>query len=285
MGLAKDVPLPGPLCCPEVYENLLIMNVMWFSSGGTKSVVHTDSAENIMCLYQGRKQFVMVDPNKYPDKVKFDHPESAYSSLDVDNVDYDSYPELLDIEYYHVSLSAGDCLYIPFHWIHQVRSYSRNIAVNVWFDSYGSHKVDLDSCADHAARDKSLSLADVEFFSFEHFMHQPEALRDLFHENSIHRDLTLDEFIDLHIGANPSELVSSSTGHELPLKKIFRMIDMNRDGVLHPNEILAVEEEDWDKISELVIQFETIMAAIEEEELSLEQYLESLDGESLHDEL
>lgn len=45
------------------------MQIMWFSSGGTKSVVHTDSVDNINCLYRGEKQFVMVDPDKYGDKV------------------------------------------------------------------------------------------------------------------------------------------------------------------------------------------------------------------------
>lgn len=46
-----------------------IMQIMWFSSGGTKSVVHTDSVDNVNCLYRGEKQFVMVDPDKYGDKV------------------------------------------------------------------------------------------------------------------------------------------------------------------------------------------------------------------------
>lgn len=49
--------------------NFNIMQIMWFSSGGTKSVVHTDSVDNVNCLYRGEKQFVMVDPDKYGDKV------------------------------------------------------------------------------------------------------------------------------------------------------------------------------------------------------------------------
>ena len=42
---------------------------MWFSSGGTKSVVHTDAVDNILCLFRGEKVFVMVDPEKYVDRV------------------------------------------------------------------------------------------------------------------------------------------------------------------------------------------------------------------------
>ena len=42
---------------------------MWFSSGGTKSVVHTDSVENINCVFSGQKKFVLVNPELYGDKV------------------------------------------------------------------------------------------------------------------------------------------------------------------------------------------------------------------------
>lgn len=43
--------------------------VMWFSSGDTKSVVHTDSAENINCLIAGSKTLVLVNPHLYSKKV------------------------------------------------------------------------------------------------------------------------------------------------------------------------------------------------------------------------
>ena len=43
---------------------------MWFSSGGTKSVVHTDSVDNINCVFSGNKSFVLVDPSKYWEEVR-----------------------------------------------------------------------------------------------------------------------------------------------------------------------------------------------------------------------
>ena len=43
---------------------------MWFSSGGTKSVVHTDSIDNINCLFRGEKTLVMVDPAVHSNNVK-----------------------------------------------------------------------------------------------------------------------------------------------------------------------------------------------------------------------
>ena len=35
---------------------------MWFSSGGTSSVVHTDAVENLNCLIAGTKRFTFVPP-------------------------------------------------------------------------------------------------------------------------------------------------------------------------------------------------------------------------------
>ena len=42
--------------------------MMWFSSGGTKSVVHIDSYDNILCVVRGRKHVTLVD-EKYQEKV------------------------------------------------------------------------------------------------------------------------------------------------------------------------------------------------------------------------
>jgi len=33
---------------------------MWFSSGGTKSVLHNDDVDNINCLYRGNKTLTFV---------------------------------------------------------------------------------------------------------------------------------------------------------------------------------------------------------------------------------
>ena len=35
--------------------------VMWFSSGGTKSVLHFDAVDNINCLFSGKKELFMID--------------------------------------------------------------------------------------------------------------------------------------------------------------------------------------------------------------------------------
>jgi len=43
------------------FTDVLQDAVMWFSSGGTKSVLHFDAVENINCLFSGSKKFIMID--------------------------------------------------------------------------------------------------------------------------------------------------------------------------------------------------------------------------------
>ncbi|PAA65260.1 hypothetical protein BOX15_Mlig019308g6, partial [Macrostomum lignano] len=132
--LAPDFPLPWSLQCPDV-AGALVEAIVWFSSGGTSSVVHTDAVDNLNCVLRGNKTFVMVDPAVHGHRVPIDRPEGSYSSMDVDSVDFRAYPGMADVQFYIAHLFPGDCLYIPFKWIHQVRSYGRNIAVNLWFDT------------------------------------------------------------------------------------------------------------------------------------------------------
>lgn len=131
-----ELNLPQVLQCGHANKGLDKM-VMWFSSGNTKSVIHTDDYENILCIIDGKKDVVLVDSNKYEDEAQalIDFPDGAYSSADVDKVDYDKYPRIENMEYYKATLNKGDCLYIPFKWIHQVRSTNRNLAVNYWFNN------------------------------------------------------------------------------------------------------------------------------------------------------
>ena len=54
-----------------------------FSSGGTKSVLHTDSMENFHCVVSGRKVFVMFEPH-YSEAIGPEHKNLGYYHIDVD---------------------------------------------------------------------------------------------------------------------------------------------------------------------------------------------------------
>ena len=51
--------LPSLVC--GGFTNVITDVIMWFSSGGTKSVLHHDRIDNINCLFSGVKELYMVD--------------------------------------------------------------------------------------------------------------------------------------------------------------------------------------------------------------------------------
>jgi lysine-specific demethylase 8 len=130
--MRDDVLVLSCLTCGGA-TNRLADAIMWFSSGGTKSVLHYDGVDNINCVLDGWKEVFLID-KKHKDLVDIDHPGGSYCGVDVDRVDMNKYPGLGKVPWYSAKVEAGDCLFIPFRWFHQIRSYgSRNLAVNLWW--------------------------------------------------------------------------------------------------------------------------------------------------------
>lgn len=60
VSLADDVYLPKALLGGGITDYISTM-IMWFSSGGTKSLLHNDGFDNFNCLYDGSKEIVLID--------------------------------------------------------------------------------------------------------------------------------------------------------------------------------------------------------------------------------
>ncbi|KAL5004588.1 hypothetical protein ScPMuIL_018044 [Solemya velum] len=133
-SMEGDITVPVTLQCGGFSKALQDL-VVWFSNGGTKSVLHSDYLDNINCLLDGKKDFIFID-KEYADLVEangFDQ-EKSYSTVDVDRVDFVKFPRLREVPWLKATLQKGDCIYIPYRWYHQVNSHeSRNLAVNFWF--------------------------------------------------------------------------------------------------------------------------------------------------------
>ena len=74
--------VPRPLSCGGFRDHFM-STVMWFSSGGTKSVLHTDSSENLHCLVSGRKEFLLIEPH-YSTVIGPEHAQKSYYDIDVE---------------------------------------------------------------------------------------------------------------------------------------------------------------------------------------------------------
>lgn len=143
----KDLVLiPQCLHCGG-FQRLIAEGVLWLGSGETKSVLHYDDLDNLLCLLDGHKDIILIDKS-FKDSVEADGfiDSGGYSLVDVDEVDFNKFPRLYDTEFYHVKLLKGDCIFIPRRWYHQVNSSGkRHMAINIWFDHL--HWFDSSNCS------------------------------------------------------------------------------------------------------------------------------------------
>ena len=98
----KDLRLLPCMSCGG-YSNLLQMLVMWFSSGGTRSVLHNDGTDNINCLFSGSKKLYMVD-FRHREFIDLDAPEGGFSKVNVEAVDLDKYPGLAKAPWWEANM-------------------------------------------------------------------------------------------------------------------------------------------------------------------------------------
>ncbi|XP_060584355.1 tRNA wybutosine-synthesizing protein 5-like [Ruditapes philippinarum] len=255
--LRQDVMIPCPLQCEQLVYGEFVDNVMWYSSGGTKSVVHTDSVENINCLYRGEKTLIFVDPEKYGDKVDLDRVEGSYSSMDVDSVDYTKFPGMAEVEFYHVDIAAGDCLYIPYHWIHQVRSYGSNLAVNIWWKHHLSQDLDFNSCTDPC--EPGMTLKEADFKGFGDLTADPEEIREHLKKllgNTGETDIT--RLTQNLLGPEMKSVIEENEELSEDLDDIFSLLDANKDAIVTKAELDSATKE-------VLLDIGHIFQAIEED--------------------
>ena len=60
MPILGELSLPRSLQCGG-FQYQMLQAVLWFSSGGTKSVLHNDQPDNLNCILDGNKEIVFID--------------------------------------------------------------------------------------------------------------------------------------------------------------------------------------------------------------------------------
>jgi hypothetical protein len=97
------------------------------SAGSTRSVLHKDADNAINCVVAGTKEWIFIDP-EYADRIPMG-PEAngeqelgGFSTIDVDNVNLDANPGFAKVPLKMAVLGPGDCVFVPWGHLHQVRS-------------------------------------------------------------------------------------------------------------------------------------------------------------------
>lgn len=131
--LKNDVELPA------LMKDLLDISIVTYWHGyGTLTKPHTDSMENMMCVYEGYKNFTIVPQydrefiyagwNGLPDN---------YSPVEFVAPDYEKWPLFKHARVQTVHIRPGDCLFLPSYYWHQVGSSPGvSIGVATFFKTY-----------------------------------------------------------------------------------------------------------------------------------------------------
>ncbi|CAN6462922.1 unnamed protein product [Victoria cruziana] len=120
------------------FKSLSAIN-FWMNNTVSRSSGHYDPHHNLLCIVTGRKQVSLWPPSATP----FLYPmplygeSSNHSAIDVEHPDLSVHPRAKFSSNYSqiVTLSAGDALFIPEGWFHQVDTDDLTIAINFWWQS------------------------------------------------------------------------------------------------------------------------------------------------------
>jgi len=114
---------------------------MWYSAGGTSSVLHHDDADNLLLILGGTKQLILAHQDEWENLYADEAPVPGSSPINQIAVDLDYYPDFRHIRFEKATLHEGDALLIPHSFWHQVVSTvaesgpfaRRNVALNFWW--------------------------------------------------------------------------------------------------------------------------------------------------------
>lgn len=134
--MERDVAIPPCLRCGSFVEGIQEVHLFLSASGG-QTKLHQDPYNNIHCIFNGTKDWLLVHPDQthlvyMSEDSKFEW--GGYSEIDADSVDLDMFPKIKDVHYSKVTMNKGDCIFMPGGYWHQVRSWGyMNSAVSIWF--------------------------------------------------------------------------------------------------------------------------------------------------------
>jgi hypothetical protein len=112
---------------------------LWIGSeGSSKTGLHNDDENNVLCQITGQKQVLLISPNERSNLYPNDLYDSGTECCDVSasSPNFDLHPLFKGVStIFSVTLNPGDILFIPKYWYHQVRPLgSVSISVN-YFNS------------------------------------------------------------------------------------------------------------------------------------------------------
>ncbi|RYY01204.1 MAG: cupin-like domain-containing protein [Gammaproteobacteria bacterium] len=152
-----DICLPGLRAANDLaipHDNPLVS--IWISNK-TRIPSHYDAPDNIACVAVGKRRFTLFPPhqiaNLYPGPLDLTPAGQVISLVDFKNPDFEKFPRFRQaLEHGMVAeLEAGDALFLPSMWWHQVESLANfNVLINYWWRSVPDYRGQAVAVLKHA---------------------------------------------------------------------------------------------------------------------------------------
>lgn len=124
---------------PQYFERqLYIPPRIWIGPKGTLTPLHRDDTDNLFAQVWGQKSFILAAPHHRPALGTWSTaPKGGLDGCDFnpDAPDYQRFPTARAVTFLRITLEAGDLLFLPEGWFHQVESVSTSLSVNFWVNS------------------------------------------------------------------------------------------------------------------------------------------------------
>jgi hypothetical protein len=103
-----------------IHEPDRLEAMLWIGPEGTFTPLHHDLTNNLLVQLRGRKRVIMASPLDTPNLYNSLH---VFSDIkDVTKAKFTDFPALESVNFIDFTLEAGDALFIPIGWWHQVTS-------------------------------------------------------------------------------------------------------------------------------------------------------------------
>jgi hypothetical protein len=121
---------------PFLAQHTIKQRNVWMGRIRTSNC-HFDGQDNVICVVKGYKLVHLYSPwelhRLYPRSNKLLPIESSFGSVSNGLTAQERYPLLKDVHRWQGKVEAGECLYIPNGWWHEVFTPAPALAVNMWF--------------------------------------------------------------------------------------------------------------------------------------------------------
>jgi len=103
--------------------------MMWIGPAGAFTPLHHDLTNNLIVQVAGRKRLLILPAAEVGRLYNDQHVFSRLTDLEDPGLDFAAFPRLSGARAYPVTLEAGEILFMPLAWWHQVRSLSFSVTL------------------------------------------------------------------------------------------------------------------------------------------------------------